>query len=389
MNELTQSTLDQITALATDEPVLTVYVTADPADRARVALDLRAQRTALLESLPHDAPRERIEALTADVARIALEQFDGRPARTQTIAGVLPIAEDAEAIWCELPEIEETTFRLGSDPYLLPILRQFELHRPSLVVLLALDQYAILEWHAGVLTERTRQRIDIDTDEWRDRSGPFNVRAARGSDMGSGGMSAIKDQDGFNQRLQRASVIEMSQRLTAVFNANHDYDRAFWFGDPALIGPVLETVIESEAPHVEHIEASASNLLESTIGHIAKQIRTASIANWREHSAQARDEIDALPPARRVAGVSELHDLAVEGRVSAAYIELLQEAPRADSNGSSSTELDAALTAILRSGGDVHIVDSLPPSVSATDASSDSLFTPHEPVAAVASTLRW
>lgn len=43
MNELTQSTLDQITALATDEPVLTVYVTADPADRARVALDLRAQ----------------------------------------------------------------------------------------------------------------------------------------------------------------------------------------------------------------------------------------------------------------------------------------------------------------------------------------------------------
>ncbi len=178
-----RDTLGNVAALSDDLGVLSLYVDADPSERAHRPtvweVQIKNEFAELRSTVKSNETRERAKAIQAALGELAPEiERTAHPSTHGRGRALFAALGASTKISLEFQLPIETRVVLATNAFIRPLLAAFEQGRPAGLVTLSRSGVVVYGWDFGAVEVVERWSIDVETSEWRRLKGPAGSNPA-------------------------------------------------------------------------------------------------------------------------------------------------------------------------------------------------------------------
>ncbi len=315
-----RDTLGNVAALSDDLGVLSLYVDADPSERAHRPtvweVQIKNEFAELRSAVKRNETRERAKAIQAALGELEPEiERTARPSTHGRGRALFAALGASTKISLEFQLPIETRVVLSTNAFIRPLLAAFEQGRPAGLVTLSRSGVVVYGWDFGAVEVVERWSIDVETSEWRRLKGPAGSNPALSQ-------QTAPQHDRFERRLaehQTALVAEVGAELASLRDAR-GWHRLVLAGDAKLRAALKGALTPSPGGELVETDRKLESLSPAELG--AALLPDLEKARARQRAETAL-RVDGLARAGGAAttGVRATVAALAEGRVSELLIE--------------------------------------------------------------------
>jgi peptide subunit release factor 1 (eRF1) len=322
-------------------PIFSVYVRADPGDRAgRRLIELRDE---LDRAVGAEADRPEREELRTAARRIEEEvsALAQEPSGRGVVGFVEATRAPGAARWyrAQLAPVR-TEVHLGPTPKVAPLLAMLEEGSPTGVAAVSGECVRLFDWRVGELDQLHDWELEVFSLDWRERKAPGGGGLAVG-----GGVSAA-GHDQYEQRLDhnRDRFARETGALARQEGEKRGWRQVLVFGDERHTGPFMEGL--GEARPVVHVDRA--DLVSQPSHQIAERVEQAvpEVNRERQRALVERIKDSGFAGGRASLGAQETAQALAEGRVEQLVYDARLDGPDVERLIALATDSGAAIVPV-------------------------------------------